>query len=257
MLEENYGIFAAVLIGACFGSFATMASYRLPRDEEIIHTPSHCPHCNHKLGVADLVPIFSWLAARGRCRHCAAAVSARYPLIEAATALTFASLYSAYGLTLTMVLLATLALGLIIIIISDLETGLIPDKVQICLLPLGLLYRYVTDAPWSDTFIGLGLGLSLGLLLHHGYRWLRKRDGLGLGDVKFFAVAGAWLGLTNLVPFLFFSGLLGILTAMIWRALNRGTIFPFGPALAVSLFFSATMPQLPTFFWLMLGHSTN
>ncbi len=257
MVLEPLTLAVAGLIGACLGSFATMASHRLPRDEEIVRTPSHCVRCGHKLGLPDLLPVLSWLAMRGRCRHCSAKISIRYPLIELTAALIMVVLVATYGVTWQMLLLAALALGLIIIVVSDLETGLIPDKVQICLLPLGLIYRHHIGAPWSDTLMGLGLGLFLGLLLHHGYRWLRKKEGLGLGDVKFFAVAGAWLGLVSFVPFLFLSGILGILTALLWRVLNRGPVFPFGPALALALMISAAMPQQITFFWLMLGHPIN
>ena len=102
------GLFTALTLalGAVMGSFLTCAAWRAPRGESLWAPPSHCPHCGATLGVADLVPILSWVAARGRCRHCGTAVSARYPLIELATvalsvglgALTGANLYYFGGL---------------------------------------------------------------------------------------------------------------------------------------------------------------
>lgn len=85
------------LFGIQFGSFATMASYRIPRGDDIVFTPSHCPKCNHRLTILDLFPIFSWIFFRGKCRHCKAPISPRYPLIELgvglyATVLTYNTL---------------------------------------------------------------------------------------------------------------------------------------------------------------------
>ena len=85
--------------GLCFGSFITVAAYRLPLGQEIVRTPSHCTSCNRKLGVLDLFPVFSWLFSGGRCRHCGVAVSVRYPLTEIATASMFLLIYTRYGIS--------------------------------------------------------------------------------------------------------------------------------------------------------------
>ena len=82
-------MFAGVL-GACVGSFLNVALWRIPRGESIASPPSHCPACGRELGVLELVPVVSWIALRGRCRHCGAHISARYPLVELGTALLFA-----------------------------------------------------------------------------------------------------------------------------------------------------------------------
>jgi leader peptidase (prepilin peptidase)/N-methyltransferase len=80
--------FAAVL-GALVGSFLNVVLWRVPRGESIVHPPSHCPECGHELGPLELVPVLSWVALRGRCRHCGVHISARYPLVELAVALLF------------------------------------------------------------------------------------------------------------------------------------------------------------------------
>lgn len=236
----------AFATGASVGSFVTMASYRLPLGQEIVFTPSHCTKCNATLTVRDLFPILSWLFARGRCRHCQVPVSIRYPLIELALGLTFAALIPLYGLGAKTLLLLLLATELAILIVTDIEHTIIPDGVQIALFFTGVAWCIRRDADWGDVFVSATAGLSLGLLLHYGYKVLRKKDGLGFADVKFFCVAGVWLSFTSFVSFLFIAGVLGTLTGLLWRELKRGPIFPFGPALAVSLFINVLFPNLIT-----------
>jgi len=195
-----------LLAGLCFGSFITCMSYRLPLEMDAVKNPSFCPSCNTKLGARDLVPVLSWAIARGRCRHCQTRISARYPLIEVATALTFLGIYTLHGLTLSSILLMLFAVALLIMIVTDLEHFIIPDEIHIALVPLGLFYHYVIGTEPLQVAGGFLMGMVLGLLLHHGYRFLRKREGLGYGDVKFFAVAGLWLTPLPMVVFLFLSG---------------------------------------------------
>ncbi len=225
-----------ILSGLTFGSFVTLAAWRLPREEDIVVKPSQCPQCKTRLKFKDLWPVLSWVISGGKCRYCAKPIGVRYPLIELITLLTFLLVYARFGLTLSGVLVALFAVALLVMVIVDLEHYIIPDSVHVVLLPLGLAYHWSKGTDWNIVLYGFLAGAATGLALHHGYRWLRKKEGLGYGDVKFFTVAGIWLTSATFVPFLFFSGLFGIVTGLIWRALGRGPIFPFGPALAVALF---------------------
>lgn len=235
--------------GLAFGSFVTLASYRLPRDEDIVVKPSRCPQCGTKLGFFDLWPVLSWLCSRGKCRHCGARVPARYPLTELATGAMFLGIYWQFGFSLQAALLCALWVVLMIMIVVDLEHYLIPDLVHLLLLPLAVAYHALMDTPVQQALGGFLMGAGVGLALHHGYRFLRRREGLGFGDVKFFAVAGTWLGMEPFVPFLFFSGLFGIGLGLAWRAAGRGPVFPFGPALAVALFLCVVSPFHANLFW--------
>lgn len=246
---DFFEVLAVVLVGLCVGSFVTMASYRLPLGQDIVRKPSHCPKCNAKLRALDLFPLLSWLFSRGRCRYCGVGVSVRYPLTELATAAAFLLVYSRYGISPHAVVLMLMATVLLIMIVADFECYIIPDSVHVALLPLGFVYHYLRVSDAGDVIGGLIAGLSLGLFLHYGYHYLRKRHGLGFGDVKFLAVAGFWLGLAPLVPFLFYSGIFGVLTGVVWRLLRRGALFPFGPALAASLFMCVVYPEIPAEFW--------
>lgn len=243
-----YGLFV-LGCGLAFGSFVTLASYRLPRDEDIVVKPSRCPACEAKLDFFDLWPVLSWICTGGRCRHCGSKVSVRYPLTELATGAMFLWLWTQYGLSADFFMLAALWVVLMIMIVVDLEHYLIPDSVHVLLLPLGLAYRLHGGALPQDIVGGFLLGAGIGLSLHHGYRVIRGKEGLGFGDVKFLAVAGMWLGMMPMVPFLFFSGIFGVVLGLVWRALGQGPIFPFGPALGLAMFLCIVSPKAANFFW--------
>lgn len=244
-LELLFILFA----GLCFGSFITCASYRLPLEIDVVKKPSYCPSCNAKLTFKDLWPVLSWMTSGGKCRHCKAKISARYPLIEIITATIFALIYAYYGLSVQGALLCLFAVALLIMVVADLEHYIIPDQIHLFLLPLGIFYHYVIGTDPMEVGIGFLIGMAIGLALHHGYRWLRKKEGLGYGDVKFFAVAGLWLTPLPIVPFLFLSGVLGVCFGLLWRLMGKGAIFPFGPALAAALFLCVTFQKLTNLFW--------
>ncbi len=246
-MDAAGGVLAAVL-GLVFGSFATALSWRLPRGIAMGADRSRCPACDHVLGPADLVPVLSWLLSRGRCRHCGAAVHWRYPVIELATMALFLGIW-ALGLPLAQTLvLGGVALGVVVMTVTDLEDFMIPDAVLLGLAPLALVWRWLTGWDGIDLAAGTLAGLGLGLALHYGSKALRGQAGLGLGDVKFLGVAGAFLGLVGLVPFLILSGLAGILLGGLWRLAGGGAAFPFGPALAASLMAGLMWPGL--FLWI-------
>lgn len=239
----------AALLGACFGSFMTLLVHRLPRDEPVVATRSHCPKCLTPLSWKDLFPIFSYLLAGAKCRYCKAPISPRYVLLEIGMALLFVILLWAYGLTWQTVILALLAVCLVTMIIIDFGHYIIPDQLQIAMIVLGVLYIFAMEREFDVYATGAFVGLAIGLALRYGFLWLRNKDALGMGDVKFLFVVGLWIGAKPLVPFLFLSGILGIVTSVLWRALKQGAVFPFGPALAVAMVICLLWPQVPALFW--------
>ncbi len=233
-----------VCAGLVFGSFVTCASYRLPLEQDVVSKPSYCPKCAKKLGFKDLFPVFSWLFSGGKCRHCLARISIRYPIIEIITAGLFSFIYLKFGISPEFFILAAMAVMLMIMIVADLEHLIIPDCVHVILLPLAFAYRYINGSLNPDILWGFGLMAGLALLLHYGYSAMRGRTMLGFGDVKFFAVVGVWLDLEAIPGFLLLSGILGVLLGLIWRALGKGPVFPFGPALAIALFICVIYPDI-------------
>ena len=242
--EMQIFLIFAFIIGASIGSFVTMASHRLPNSEDIVFKPSYCPSCKNKLSFWDLFPIISWIFQLGKCRYCKKSISFRYPLIEATLGLVFVAIIYFYGVSIESLFFVLLASELAILIVTDLECYIIPDGVQIALFITAIFYHIYLLTDVQSVIASSALGLFLGLLLHYGSFYILKKDALGFGDVKFLCVAGAWITINDFPAFLFFSGIIGIITGILWRINGRGKIFPFAPALAVSLFINVLMPNI-------------
>lgn len=243
-LSPALALALAALLGAVFGSFATAAAHRLPRRLPLVAARSACPGCHSALGWRDLVPLLSWLTSGGRCRHCGAAIGWRYPATEAATAGLFVLAWTQAATPLLAALLAATAVGLVILAVTDIEAGIIPDAVTLCLAPIAVAFRVFGDGDMVDAAIGGAVALMVGLLLRYGFLMLRKRQGLGLGDVKFLPVAGVYVGLSQLAPFLVLSGALGVGFGLAWRCRRADAAFPFGPALAGGLMALLLWPDI-------------
>ncbi len=249
-----FAVAVAFVLGACIGSFISLVTYRLPRDEPIGATRSQCPNCTTVLRLPDLFPIVSWLAMRGRCRSCKIPISMRYPLTELACALGAAALVASFGVSLESLAFAGLWWCVVAIIVTDLEHYIILDEVQMAVGLFGLLFGWAMGVAWLDMGLAALVGVAIGLTLKYGFLALRHKDGLGMGDVKFLGVAGIWLGDgANFIPFLFFSGLFGILSGLVWKALGLGERFPFGPALALALLLCVLFPPIADGFWQLYG----
>jgi leader peptidase (prepilin peptidase)/N-methyltransferase len=208
--------------------------YRLPRGESIILPPSHCPQCDHRLGLWDLIPVFSYLGLRGKCRYCRTRISARYSVVELLSpGLTLLWWYrvgryewNADGLALLVVTYALVAVSLI-----DYDRQIIPDKITLPLLVAGLTLRAVQG---KLGFAALGLlagGGPLGLLA------LCYAKGMGWGDVKLLAMLGVFLGWPKVITVIFLGSLFGVLwmaPLMLFGKYDRKTPFAFGPFLAAA-----------------------
>lgn len=246
------GFALPVILGLCFGSFATAMIARIPAGESWIGSTSKpersaCPHCNHKLGVFDLVPLFSWLFLRGKCRYCRHPIGISYPLIELATMLLCVafwfgssgwlggsgSVYESAGIMLLMIASPFIVAMLVI----DLKHMILPNDLQIILYLIGLVFVWFERSGMSGIGHALLSSLIYGGLawaLAVGGRFFLKRDALGMGDVKFFAVAGLWLGVMALPAFLMLGGVMGVVFGLIWKYVVKQERFPFGPALIVA-----------------------
>ncbi len=234
-------LLAAALLGLVLGSFVTMLSARLPAGGDLLGARSKCPQCHTALGVPDLVPVFSWLFLRGRCRHCAAPISRRYPVTELVMVMIAVLVAARLGATWEGLLVLLLGAVLLAMSVIDFEHGYLPDPLQVAAALLGGAF-VILNGHWKSGLAGAAVGLAVGLALRYGYCALRKRHGLGLGDVKLFAVAGLWLGVESLVSFFAIAGVLGILFGLVWRRAGGHAEFPFGPALCATLFLLLLFP---------------
>ncbi len=165
-----------------------------------------------------------------------------YPLTELATGLAFVWVVGSFGFTAHALILAALALALIIMTGIDFRYMIIPDSLQILMALLGVAYIFIAQRPLEMLFVGPLIGFAFAYALRAAMFAWKKREALGFGDVKFFAVVGLYLDSKEIVAFLFLSGAIGIAIAALWRGMKRGEAFPFGPALGFALFLCLMLP---------------
>ncbi|TWI57097.1 prepilin peptidase [Halalkalibacter nanhaiisediminis] len=217
------------LIGSVLGSFFNVVGIRVPRRESIIRPRSHCSICKRNLTAADLVPIFSYLFLKGKCRKCGTRISPLYPLVEAGTGLLFVASFLVFGWTGEMIVSLVLMSMLAIIFVSDIRYMIIPNKVLLFFAPLFLALRlvWIPLDPWWDALVGAGIGFGLLLMIA-----VVSRGGMGGGDIKLFAVLGLVLGWQGTLLAFFFSCLFGALiggVGLLVGKVERRKPIPFGP----------------------------
>lgn len=238
LLQDSFLLLSLYTIsGIIFGSFATALIYRLPRDLDWVKKRSFCTNCNTKLGILDLFPVISYLINLGKCRHCKTKYGFKYLYIELLMGISFLAIGYHFGGNIDSIIFCALTFAIIVMSAIDFEHYIIPDEINIFIFLLGLTYQLHHDANLQQILIMPLLYLTLSLGLRWGIYFWKKREGLGLGDVKFFLAAGMWLDIEKLPVFLMFSGIAGIAIAIIWQVSGKGKLFPFGPALGISLLF--------------------
>lgn len=232
------------ILGLCLGSFATALIYRIPRDIPWICESkggkpcrSQCPSCQTTLGLFDLVPIISWLFAKGKCRHCKAPISSFYPLTEMACLILTMGLYVVWGNQWAVLPLMLLVPFLVAHIAIDWRHMILPDDINIALFILSILFLALGGAGGAWPFhVAAGIFLPFFFwAVSRLMRFWKKREALGQGDLKFLPSAGLLLGLAAIPSFLVISGVLGLLTGLYYAVTGRKSLFPFGPALVISL----------------------
>jgi leader peptidase (prepilin peptidase)/N-methyltransferase len=249
----------ALLFGLALGSFLNVCISRLPRHHSIVRPRSHCPRCNARIAARDNIPLVSFVLLRGRCRSCQKRIAWRYPFVEAAVALLAVGNMLFYGVDYWGVAFSIFCAMLLALAVCDAETMQLPDTLTLPLLGLGILYR-AGDGYWGELYRGaayarhtawtLGLHGTISavataaalLLLRWIYSLVRRRQGLGLGDVKLAAAIAAWLGARQMCVVFFLAVVTGALTALVVLAArgrkktkSEGPLaVPFGTFLALA-----------------------
>ncbi|MBU1220997.1 prepilin peptidase [Myxococcota bacterium] len=220
LLEGPAGAFFAFLWGSIWGSFTNVVIYRLPRGESVIWPGSHCMSCNHNLGALDNIPVFSYIFLRGRCRYCHKPYSIRYALIELLSGLVSVGIFLRFqslgGTSLLLQFACNFVFAQTLIALSfiDWDTFIIPDIIVVPLALLSLIYgSYYTS--FYQSLGGMVLGGGLFAMITFYYRYVRKKEGLGLGDAKLLAALGAFLGVYNIVYIILLASIQGLLFAVI------------------------------------------
>jgi leader peptidase (prepilin peptidase)/N-methyltransferase len=223
--------FAAVL-GAILGSFLNVVIHRLPRGESLASPGSRCPSCGTPIAPYDNVPVVSWLLLRGRCRHCGAAISPRYPAVELLTAATFAAVVAVRGFDDNLLLELPFVACLIALAGIDLDHKLLPNKIVYPMAVYGLVATAIVDTDDLVEHVIAGAGGFLFLFI----AVLAYPRGMGMGDVKLAGAMGLYLGL-SLIPAMLTAFLTGSLVGLGMMAREgvqaRKKAVPFGVFLAL------------------------
>ena len=229
----------AFALGAVFGSFLNCAAWRIAHGESFLKGRSRCPACGHTLGASELVPIFSWIFLRGRCKACHAKISVRYPLTELAFGLLTLLCLLRFDLTVLCLRNWIFLCCLFCLSLVDLENFTIPDGALLIALGAWLAALPFVWEGWAAAGLRVLAGLVFGggiLLLSLLLDKLLKKESLGGGDVKLFAVVGLYLGFTGSLFAMLLSCVLGLGLGAL-RGTKGGKPIPFGPAISLAAAF--------------------
>jgi leader peptidase (prepilin peptidase)/N-methyltransferase len=252
----------AAAFGLAIGSFLNVVIYRLPimmqaewqaqcaeldgRTRQslakfnLLAPGSHCPACKTPLRIRDNLPLLSYFIARGKCAHCGGAISARYPVVEALTAVLSVWVAWHFGFGLAGLAALAFVFALIALTFIDADTTLLPDSLTLPLLWAGLLLNVNgTFVPLRDAVIGAAAGYLVLWSIYWLFKLATGKEGMGYGDFKLLAALGAWFGWKMLLPILLLSSVVGALVGIALLVLarrGREVPIPFGPYLAAAGF---------------------
>lgn len=230
----------AFLFGLPIGSFLNVVIWRLPRNENVVFPPSHCPVCDAKIRPYDNIPVISYIILKGECRDCGARISPRYPVVEFITALLFAVAWPLAGSTLSWEFAAAIIMSGLGVAITgiDIDHRIIPDELSIGGLVVALILAPLRAGTWSGLFYALlaaALGAFMLLIVRVIGGMIFKKEAMGLGDVKLIAMIGAFVGWKNVLLTIFLASILGTIGGIIAIASSKQTredrMIPFGPFL--------------------------
>lgn len=247
-----------------------------PKDRDVVSTPSHCPSCRKPIRWFHNIPLFSWMALGGKCAFCGWRIPFRYPLVEVLTGILLAGSVWVFPFGTLIWAKGTLCgFALIVLFFTDLTEFMLPDVIQFPLIALGILFPFaqviwpehlsrilisrfemvevftftngLQMAPcwglpgpvvgWEASLIGAAVGYGVPAFFNQVYKWIRKTDGLGMGDFKMLAWLGAFWGWGPMLGILFGGAMLGSLLGGALLALRKAsgqTMLPFGCALALA-----------------------
>ena len=249
MITNYLTEFLVFVFGICIGSFLNVCIYRLPESKSIVHPRSMCPRCGTLIAFYDNIPIFSYIALRGKCRHCAARISFRYPVIEFISGIFAVGVSLKYGLRFEALIYYTFIAVLLVITFIDIDHQIIPDVITYPGIGVGFLASFVVGRiTYKESLLGIILGGGILLLVAWTYYLLTKREGMGGGDIKLLAMIGAFLGWKGVIFTIFAGSAIGTAVggALALRTEGgRKLAIPFGPFLCLgALLFLFFGPQI-------------
>jgi leader peptidase (prepilin peptidase)/N-methyltransferase len=222
-LETPLWPLTALTLGLIVGSFANVCIHRVPLRQSVVSPRSRCPHCGAAIAAWDNLPLLSYALLRGRCRHCRAPISIRYPLVEAVNGLLYLALALQFGPTLRTALLMPFVTALLVLSLIDLDHRLLPNVITLPGIAVGLAAGLLPGPPTVLSSIAGAAGGYLAFwAVAEVYRRTRGAEGLGQGDWKMTAMLGAFLGWDQMLLAVFLASILGTVVGLGLIALRRG-----------------------------------
>ena len=227
------------ILGTLFGSFFTVIGLRLPNHEDFIKTRSHCDTCNHKLSLIDMVPLFSYIFLRGKCRYCHTKINPLSTYMEFFTGILFALSFYVFGFSYELLIALGMVAMLVIISISDLSYYIIPDEVLLFFSIYFSIINIINNGIQS-AIISIGSGIVLfgfmyGIMILGNL--IFKRESLGGGDIKLMFVFGILVNPLLGLIIIFIASILALPISLIILILKKENLVPFGPYLLISFIF--------------------
>lgn len=234
-----------IILGALWGSFANVCIIRMPQGKGVVVGRSFCVKCNKKIQWFDNIPIISYLLLKFKCRNCKTKISFQYFLVETISLINFLVLYLIFGISLTTLFLIILSVVFLIIFFIDLKHYIIPNSLTYSMMILGFIKSFVPNLDpifpnFLNSLIGGLLGYGIIWSIIYFYRQFKKKEGMGLGDAKLFAVVGFWFGWIS-IPFVVFLSsiiaLLSVLPDLLRSTKKLSSQIPFGPFIILGTIF--------------------
>ncbi len=257
-MMENYLIdFLVFVFGICIGSFLNVCIYRLPESKSIVHPRSMCPSCGTLIRFYDNIPIFSYLALRGKCRHCEARISFRYPVVEFISGIFAVGVFLKYGMGLEALIYYTFIATLLVITFIDIDHQIIPDVITLPGIPIFFAASFaLPKITLVESILGILIGGGSLFLVAWLYHLLTRKEGMGGGDIKLLAMMGAIVGWKGVLFTIFVASAIGTLAGMLIIIKSGKTMklaVPFGPFLAIGgIAYILIGPQLIAWYFNLL-----
>jgi leader peptidase (prepilin peptidase)/N-methyltransferase len=232
------------VFGAILGSFANVIIHRVPLGESVVRPPSACPACGTRIRFWDNIPILSYFVLRGRCRDCGARISPRYFVVELLSAVIPLILYLRFGLGTELAVYWPLSYVLLVLSFVDLHERILPDKVTLPGIAVGLIVAPLTGlVSFPESLIGAAAGGGALYLIAIAGTAVFGKESMGGGDIKLAAMLGAFLGWQGVIVFLFIAFFAGAVVGVAVLAARRSEAdhtIPFGPFIALGAFLTMT-----------------
>ena len=244
-------ILFVIILGALWGSFANVCIYRLPNDENVVSGRSFCPKCKQKIVWYDNIPVISFVILKAKCRNCDYKISYQYLVVEILSLLSFTLIYFLFGISTTTLLFWILYLCFVIIFFIDLKHFIIPNVITFPLMALGFFKSFDPNLSYLfpnylNSLIGGAFGYGIIFSIIYFYKQVRKKEGMGLGDAKLFAVIGFWFGWIS-IPFIVFLSsvvaLLSVVPSLIMKSKQMSSEIPFGPYIIIATLLFITFEE--------------